>query len=420
MSEPSASRKRPAPSAEEASLRIKRIRGMVEVDAQINNKPKHNLRNYSDKVQKKVRNLVNEILASIYYDINTVCIMRTNARLDPSFENTTRYRIQFRESTALLDKVVSYTFDPTSHADPRGTLKRLADGFLRLFGWKMLSICMLAEGFRRAVREISHPAIWKELLKEFKNNKMSLEVFARSRNLDWRGQLLKYARMGILKLENELRPARSMWRQHPHHIVQSVEHKVKRPVFENYPQINIDRCIIDPSKWEGKTEDPTQRTVYDGRCDLCRSSEICDCTLDPSPGNLIELVERPGTGTGVRTLASFKKGDILGSFIGELAPPEFNDDPVYALGHVSKKDIVTNLATISPRHYGNWTRYLAHSCNASTAFRARTIGDHTVMTIEAVRDIRAFEDLTVDYGTGYWIGRTCICGEDECISQQPR
>ncbi|KAL2849242.1 hypothetical protein BJY01DRAFT_147462 [Aspergillus pseudoustus] len=396
-------------------MRLKRICDMTEVDAQMSNNPEHDLKNYSTKVQQKVKKLVNDILASVYYDINTVCVMRTNARLDPNFENTTHYQIQFRESTALLDRVVSYTFDPAPHADPRGMLRRL-DGFVKLFGWKMLSICMLAEGFRRACREISHPAIWMVLIKKFKDNRLSLEVFARSRNLDWRGQLLKYSGLGLPKLENELRPARSMWQQHPHHIVQSVENKVKRPIYENYPQINIDRCIIDSSKWE-TLEDPTTRTIYDGRCDLCRSPEICDCKLDPSPGTLVELVERPGTGTGVRALTNFKKGDILGPFIGELLPPGYSGDPVYALAHISKKDADTTIATVSPRHYGNWTRFLAHSCNASTAFRARTIGDRTVMTIEAERDISAFEDITINYGKGYWIGKTCMCGEKNCVSK---
>ncbi|KAL2812392.1 hypothetical protein BJX63DRAFT_247621 [Aspergillus granulosus] len=417
MPEPSPERKRTISDAEETTLRLKRIRDMKEVDAQTNNKPKRDLNNYSARVQQKVRRLVSKILASVYYDINTVCIMRTNARLDPNFENTARYRIQFQESTALLDRVVSYNFDPTPHADQRGILIRL-DEFVKLFGWKMLSICMLAEGFQRACREISHPAIWKELIKKFKDNRMSLEVFARSRNLDWRGQLLKYASMGVPNLEKELEPARGMWQQHPHHVVQSVDNKVKRPIYKNCPQINIDECIINPNKWLGKPEDPTMRTIYDGRCDLCRSPGICDCKLDPSAGTLVELVERPGTGTGVRALTNFKKGGILGPFIGELLPPEYMGDPDYALAHVSKKDMSEVIATISPRHHGNWTRYIAHSCNASTAFRARTIGDRTIMTIEAERDIPAFEDITVDYGKGYWIGKTCLCGESNCVSKK--
>ncbi|KAL2801192.1 hypothetical protein BJX66DRAFT_4370 [Aspergillus keveii] len=416
MSETSPSRKRTASDAQEPTLRIKRLRDTGEIEAIIHNKPKHDLNNYSARVQRKARRLVHEILASVYYDINTVCVMRTNAKLNPNFENIAYYRIQFRESTALLDRVVSYTFDPAPHADPRGTLRRL-DGFVKLFGWKMLSICMLAEGFRRACREISHPAIWKELVKMFKDNKVSLEVFARSRNLDWRGQLLKYTGLAIPALEKELRPARSMWQQHPHHVVQSVENKVKRPVFENNPQINIDQCLINPREWDGETRDPTLRTKYDGRCDLCRSPEICDCKLDPSVGTLVELVERPGTGTGVRTLTSFKKGDILGQFVGELLPPKFGKDPIYALAHVSKKDSEDCIATVSPRYYGNWTRYLAHSCNAATEFRARTVGHRTIMTVEASRDIAAFEDITVDYGEGYWLDKKCMCGEPNCVSK---
>ncbi|KAL2868549.1 SET domain protein [Aspergillus lucknowensis] len=368
-------------------------------------------------LQVKVHKLVTEILASVYYDINYVCILRNNIRWDPSPENLAQYRIHFRESAALIDRVVSYTLDSSLHADPRGTLRRLQE-FVMAFGWKMLSICTLAEGFRRACRELRHPVIWKELMEKFRGNKWSIEVFARSRDLDWRGPLLKYANLGLPKLENDLRPARSMWEQHPHHILQSINKKVRRPWYNGDKQIHINEPLLDPEKWGGKVADPTLRRKCDGRCDLCGSREICDCEVDFSAGSLIELVERPVTGTGVRALTNFKKGDILGLFIGELCPPEWPEDSVYALAHVSKTAPDVSLATISPRNYGNWTRYIAHSCNASLAFQSRTIGKRTVTTVEAVRDISAFQDLTVDYGEGYWNGRKCMCGEANCVSKE--
>ena len=34
--------------------------------------------------------------------------------------------------------------------------------------------------------------------------------------------------------------------------------------------------------------------------------------------------------------------------------------------------------------------------------------------MQAVRDIEAFEEVTVDYGEGYWRERRCECGAAGC------
>ncbi|KAL3477718.1 hypothetical protein BJX99DRAFT_269631 [Aspergillus californicus] len=388
----------------------------------VNKKTKRELKpvsldDFPPEMQKKITDLATEALASIYYDINYVCILRSSVRLELKAELVAHYRLQFRESASLLDRTVGHVLDPAIyHSDPRGLLRRL-NGFVEEFGWKMLSICMLAEGFRRACREFRHVVLWNELLQKIKENQRSLEVFARSRDLDWRGQLIKYANIGVPKLDAELQPARTMSEQHPHHIVHSINNTIRRPWFEGQPQIHISEPILDPEKWdEDEPKDPTLRTPSDGECNICRSAEICDCELDFSAGCLVELVERPITGTGVRALTFFKKGDMLGQFIGEICPPEWDDDYVYALSHSTKAEPEDDIATISPRYYGNWTRYIAHSCHSSTEFASRTIGKRTIMTVEAARDIAAFEDITVNYGPGYWADQKCMCGEANCIS----
>lgn len=395
-------------------------------------KQKRILAAYPPQMQDQVSKLVSDILASIYYDINYVCILRGNVRLDPTAETVAQYRLQFRESSDLLDRVVGRFINrdtdtnlhdgsgPKFYFDPRGTIRRLEE-FVTIFGWKMLTICMTAEGFRRACREIRHSVIWAEFLEKMRENQWSIEVFARSRNLDWRGQLLKYAHLELIpELDSELRPVRKMWGQHPHHVVQTLDKKVRRPMFEGTPQAHIDESVFDPRNWEedGRLEDPTTRIPHDGDCDLCGSKDICDCVLDFSAGSLIELVDRPLTGTGVRALTSFKKGDILGQFVGELHHPDYDGDHVYSLMHASKTDPEYFLAIISPRKYGNWTRYIAHSCRASTKFNYRTVGRRTVMTVEARRDIAPFEDLTINYGSDYWAHRECMCGEANCVSRQ--
>ncbi|KAL4763805.1 SET domain protein [Aspergillus foveolatus] len=341
------------------------------------------LTKYPQRVQKQVTQLVSDILVSIYYDINYVCIVRATC----IFENKA-------DTADLLGLLIGQIIDPERYQgfDPRGTVHRMGE-FVVLFGWKMLSICITAEGFRRAVREISHGGTWGELLGKIRENQWSLE----------------------------LRPYRKMWSQHPHHVVQSINKKVRRPCLKGEIQIHVDNPVFDPDsenwKAKGQTTDPTLRRTEDGDCDLCGLSS-CDCEIDFSAGSLVELVERPLTGTGVRALTSFRAGDILGQFIGEIQPTDYDDDEVYALTHVSKVDMEEPLAIISPKKYGNWTRYIAHSCDASCEFRARTVGKHTVMTVEAKRNIVAGEDITVNYGTEYWENKQCMCGEVDCLSKK--
>ncbi|KAI9368982.1 hypothetical protein BJX61DRAFT_546028 [Aspergillus egyptiacus] len=370
-------------------------------DLPANKKPRPVSDSDSSEKEPEIHNRINEVLASIYYDINYVCILRNIKRWDPTPQRVAFYRLQYHESAILLDRVVGHALDPEKYPlDPRGPLRRLQP-FVEEFGWKMLAICMLAEGFRRACRELHDPSLWEKLISKIKENERSIEVFARSRDLEWRGLLMKYAHLGIPTLDAALRPMRSMSEQHPHNVFQAIDQKIKRPWFERAPQVHIDEPVFDADRWEGKPN-PTARRPSHGRCDLCSSPEICNCVLDFSSGCLVELVERPLTGTGVRALTNFKEGDILGEFIGEICPVDFNDDPVYLLAVEAKTKPRDYIASISPRRYGNWTRYLAHSCNASAFFESMTIGKRVMMTVQAYRDISAFEDITVDYGEDYW------------------
>lgn len=78
------------------------------------------------------------------------------------------------------------------------------------------------------------------------------------------------------------------------------------------------------------------------------------------------------------------------------------------------------MAIISSRDAGNRNRLINHSCNASARFKPLTIGQRTVMIVQAIRDIPAFEEITVNYGRDYWMSRwkTCQCGEPNCFSLQ--
>ncbi|KAL4877457.1 hypothetical protein BJY04DRAFT_230597 [Aspergillus karnatakaensis] len=387
---------------------------------------------YVPDPQTEIRKAARDILASIYYDINQVCLMRVKVVWDPTEENAVRYRSQFQESEALMDMLVAPVLDPETYdiPDPSGTVKRLEE-FMKRFRFRLLAMCSLAEGFRRACCGISDE-VWAEFLHLVKENQRSLNVFARTRDLDWQGPLLKYAKLGVKVIDEALRPSATMSNQHPHHNFLNLDEKVKRPKFSKQQQIHVDEYVIDPLKWKGKHPlvDPTLRidpyfdeegyyNYGDGHCDICGSRKTCACELDFLPGSLLELVEREGTGTGVRTLAKVRKDDMLGHFIGEICPPGFEEEETYSLSLKSKTTDGFR-AVITPAKYGNWTRFMAHSCKNNVEFVPRTVGKRIVMAIEATRDIEAFEDIKISYGDAYWEGKTCLCGEDNCISKRKK
>ena len=209
---------------------------------------------------------------------------------------------------------------------------------------------------------------------------------------------------------------------HPHHTVITLDGKLKEPTYNGQLQKHINENIYDPKKWNGRKQDPTLRQKPNGtptnvghECVLCGSPVSCDCRLETRAGELVELREYPGTGTGARALTRFRRGDILDIFMGELLPDIVEN--VYPLTQNDDKPNTTtatvrNLCTICPHQFGNWTRFISHSCRPSTQFMTRTIGNRVVCTVEAIRDILPFEEITVGYGDRYWsaLNYDCLCG----------
>ncbi|PWY96514.1 SET domain-containing protein [Aspergillus sclerotioniger CBS 115572] len=155
---------------------------------------------------------------------------------------------------------------------------------------------------------------------------------------------------------------------------------------------------------------------------MCGSQDVCSCRMKWNFSDYTQLVDTGLKGIGVCALANFKKGDILGAFVGKIMPPGYEGDATYALQVHSKSSSTseTRIALLSPKDYGNWTRFINHSCEASTTFGSRTVGDRIFMTIEAVRDIAIFEEITIHYGKGYWSQDKCMCGAKNCLERQKR
>jgi SET domain-containing protein len=112
-------------------------------------------------------------------------------------------------------------------------------------------------------------------------------------------------------------------------------------------------------------------------------------------GDLIELVEYPTKGTGVRALSNFKAGTIMGEYVGEVLPiNRACTDDIYSLAQsgllsISGTGIPTPgpLAHTTSAHLGNWTRYINHHCDPNCYFESIMIGDRVTTIVKACRDI---------------------------------
>ncbi|KAG0155949.1 hypothetical protein PDIDSM_3122 [Penicillium digitatum] len=370
-----------------------------------------------------------DILLAVYHDINAYCNLErlaTEKVYGPveTFSNLLVFTEGFveREIGYYMSCVESFKAE-------RGEFQLVTPNsrffeFVTALGWKMFAICSHAEAFRRGIKE-ADDRTWGYLVQKIQENFLSIELFAHSRTLKWRNILWVHqgcAIPGLPDMKADIETHMAWKVDHPHHTIITLDGKLKEPTYNGKLQEHINESIYDPKKWSGRKQDPTLRQMPNGNstnvgceCALCGSPASCDCRLTSRAGELVELREYPNTGTGVRALTRFMRGDILEIFMGELLPDSVEE--VYPLTQSddkinANKGSVRNLCTICPHQFGNWTRYVSHSCRPSTQFTTRTIGDRVVCTLEAIRDILPFEEITVGYGDRYWSSAdyACLCG----------
>ncbi|KAK2754420.1 hypothetical protein FQN54_007064 [Arachnomyces sp. PD_36] len=348
-------------------------------------------------------------LSGIFFDLNLTCI----AKSQRTAESSMAYGVDFIHASEFINIALSHAenrhllSDIPPHRNPKEVWR--LSYFANEFGWLTLAICAFSETFRRAFYTLSFEE-WSELKKGIAQNAAGLNLFADMRGLGAEALLLE---RGIINDPIERHPERKDVRDHPHHWVIKLDGRTVEPLkYEGEYQENITENIFDREYWpRGVTRDPTLRKPQDGPCRLCHSPEPCNCTIQAHP--LVELREYKGKGTGVRALTSFRKDEVLGQFLGELKPQDSNCDFKYSLIH-GHDEMDKLKALISPKKFGNWTRFINHSCEPSTNFVKITVGKHTGMMVRATRDIAAFEEITVDYGSGYMENVRCKCGTQQC------
>ncbi len=110
--------------------------------------------------------------------------------------------------------------------------------------------------------------------------------------------------------------------------------------------------------------------------------------------NFTVIKAEKGAGFGLKTKVPFKKGDFVIEYIGIKRK---NKDIEYHTGKYLFE--IDDKITIdgSPRY--NLARYINHSCSPNCEVE---INEDNRIMIEAIKNIKAGEELTYDYGKEYF------------------
>ena len=291
----------------------------------------------------------------------------------------------------------------------------------------MLSILANSVAFRFACHSLDND-LWLDFNFVLAENSRSIEMFAKVRGLNWRAALTKRPHVGAPLTDADIRSTIDVAVDHPHNFTLPQEGNPRRPQHQGRDQVNIPANIYNPAVFASGPRprswpqgvafpsDPSVRHAADGPCEICRSPTSCACRIETAILHpLVEITAYPGKGNGVRALQNIPADTIIGEYVGELHHSDSESDPTYSLEFSSMSGDRGVVATVHCDQYGNWTRYMNHSCNATAYFSPYVIGDRVRMCIRTTRQTEIFEEVTVDYGSGYWHERKlCQCGEPNC------
>jgi uncharacterized protein len=123
----------------------------------------------------------------------------------------------------------------------------------------------------------------------------------------------------------------------------------------------------------------------------------------------LSILKSPINGQGCFATISFKKGRKIAEYTGERIP----DMEARRRSHRAKLRIcdIDGRWSIDGSRGGNGTHYINHSCEPNAFIK--TLYGHVLFF--ALRDIRAGEEITVDYElTLHPDSKRCRCGAASC------
>jgi SET domain len=368
--------------------------------------------------------------------------------------------------------------------------RKLLNSMVDTLGWPLVAICLHSVNFRTRFLEGTDAVDYPRKLEQLRQNKQSIEFFARCRNFHWlerttaqEGQDMLFRDLNCLLTGTPLPQERDITEaeaeharidvrtriagfpaddadiDHPHEWELSADGLTANRLdflpggqgASRQLQRNVAESVVlfNGQKWMNRAnwllrDDPRYRSSFDDPCEACDQlgdgegknwKAACHCSLERLKtryaaeggyvGDRVELRNmHPIMGTGVRALQHLPANALLEEYIGEIYPiNEKNDLGLYNnatyLFHQMRAPAEGSESAmyIDPAIYGNWTRYMNHSCKPRVNFTVHSCGEK-ILTVVTVRSqpIDFGEEITVNYGSDYFVGMkmACRCGEDVC------
>ncbi|ETV97693.1 hypothetical protein H310_09578 [Aphanomyces invadans] len=137
----------------------------------------------------------------------------------------------------------------------------------------------------------------------------------------------------------------------------------------------------------------------------------------------VEVFKQDRTGWSVRCTEDIPASAFIGEYVGQLVRTATMDRTSRYIVSIREEAEDTVWRTnVDARHVGNFTRFINHSCSPN----ARWDTYRSPMTfcprihVLSLREIKAGEEITVDYGADHGIGSIpCHCGSDRCRRYLP-
>ncbi|KAK7697495.1 Histone-lysine N-methyltransferase ehmt1 [Diaporthe eres] len=110
-------------------------------------------------------------------------------------------------------------------------------------------------------------------------------------------------------------------------------------------------------------------------------------------------------GKGVFANQTIPSESIIGEYLGRLHPPK--SLPV----HDRYVFVIPEIGEVTANQFGNLTRFVNHHCDPNVTARVGMYGKRQVVLYVANREIKAGEQLFVDYGSVYFSLPDYPCSE---------
>ncbi|KAF7557270.1 hypothetical protein G7Z17_g809 [Cylindrodendrum hubeiense] len=176
-----------------------------------------------------------------------------------------------------------------------------------------------------------------------------------------------------------------------------------------------------PSEWPWPAN-PLGIVPWDRQCDFCEESR-CSCVAEKLQARRPRIKSYGSQGLGLQAVAAnegevaYTRGEVIGQLGGKLVPADTHaHNSLWVVG-MHRPDISreSNVCQIYVGATSNCFRNLNHCCRASARMRPLRASGSWVMAVEAVRDIRHGEQLTINFGKKFLRDQGLRCECEVCV-----